>query len=58
MSKARKRHRQPWWKRAHTVRKWVRKMSRGPFVSLDAKLREVYPDTIEAPTYAGKYPWS
>lgn len=64
MSKARKRHHQPWWKRKFSNRKkrklYKRRLKRGEirFTTFDAKLREVYPDTIEAPTYAGKYPWS
>lgn len=49
MSKARKRHRQPWWKRAHTSRQrakaYVRRIRNGEvkLVRFDDLMRRCYP---------------
>lgn len=52
MSKARKRHRQPWWKRAHTdrqsVKRWMRRVRSGEIkmVSFVSELQKIYPKGV------------
>ena len=52
MSKARKRHLQPYWKRAHTGRQraksWLRRIRSGEIqiVRFDDVMREIYPKEI------------